>query len=76
MLLKLVVSLLCVVAFLYLLFCMVLNAPILSDGNAKEVSRDIKHRWFWVMSIYIGKATVIGTILAILVAIMYFLIFH
>lgn len=74
MLLKLAISFLCGVVLLYLLFCLVLNAPILTGGDASSLDSDIKHRWFWVMSLYIGKAIAVGFILFILTGMFYVLI--
>jgi hypothetical protein len=75
MLLKLVISFLAAIAGLYLLFCMLLNTPIMGGGNAKDIDKDVKCRWFWVMSIYIGKIIMWGILLAIVIGISYFLIY-
>jgi len=75
MLSKLVISFLCGVATIYFLFCLILNAPILSGGDVNALSKDDKHRWFWVMSMYIGKAIVLGFILAIIIGIPYIFLF-
>ncbi len=75
MLVKLAISLLIGIVFIYLLFCIILLSPILSDGDAKSLDKNIKHRWFWVMSIYIGKAIVGAILLALIVGIPYLLIY-
>lgn len=75
MLFKIIISFLCVVLFFYLFFCLLLNAPIAGGGDAKDVREDIKHRWFWVMSIYIGKIVFVGFWLAFFTMCAYILIY-
>ena len=75
MLLKLAISFLAAIAGLYLLFCLFLNTPIAGGGNTKDINKNVKCRWFWVMSTYIGKIITWGILLAIVVGISYFLIY-
>lgn len=66
MLFKIIISFLCVVLFFYLLLCLFLNTPIVGGGNVKELPKDVEHRWFWVMSIYVGKVIMFGLYLLVL----------
>lgn len=75
MLTKMIISFLCGLLFLYILLCLFLNTPIAGGGGVKELSEDIKHRWFWVMSIYIGKIVAIGFLFLVLTIASYVLIF-
>jgi hypothetical protein len=75
MLIKIIVSFLCGVAFVYLFFCLFLNTPIMTGGDIKAFREDIKHRWFWVMSLYIGKALLWIFIVTVITIIPYAVIF-
>jgi hypothetical protein len=76
MLLKIAISFLGAISFLYLLCCMILNTPIMGDGNVKELSKDIKCRWFWVMSIYIGKVIIVAIALTCIIGIPFTLFYY
>lgn len=52
---EIVISFLSVALFLYLLLCMFVNTPVAGGGNIKELREDVEHRWFWLLTIYIGK---------------------
>jgi hypothetical protein len=75
MLIKLITSFLGGVAFIYLLFCLFLLSPIAGGGNPKELSKDVRHRWFWVMSMYIGHAIMWIFMLTIVIGIPYIFLY-
>ncbi|HHX59142.1 MAG TPA: hypothetical protein GX707_00130 [Epulopiscium sp.] len=75
MLLKLIVSFLCGVLFLYLLFCILLPTDLIGIKRVNDLPENIEYKWFWVMSMCIGHTIAMLIIITILTIIPYALIF-
>lgn len=75
MLLKLIVSFLCGVLFVYFMFCMLITINLIGVKRIEDVPADIKHRWFCLVSIYLGHAIAIIIIITILTIVPYVIIF-
>lgn len=75
MLLKLAISFLCGALLLYIMFCLFLGTKLGGGGDIRKLPSDIKHKWFWIMSIRIGDVICVLVIISIITAIPYFLIF-
>jgi hypothetical protein len=63
------------IIIIYLFFCLLLINPIMTNGNVKEIPQKTKFRWFWVLSLYIGKTIIIGIVLLLIIGIPYLLIY-
>lgn len=75
MLTKILLSLGIGVGTVYLIFCLVLLNPIATEGEIKNISKGIKHKWFWTLSVWVGKIVFAGIVLMIIVGIPYIIIF-
>lgn len=75
MIIKLIVSLLSGILFLYIMFCVALHTPAFGNCSVEDLPEDINHRWFWVISLYIGDIVCVVFLISIVTIVFYTLIF-